>query len=329
MATAALTNPELRIVALADADLMRLEELFDQQCDEWLGLLRWDYKGASRLIREVTRQRDLPGVAAMMGSHIIGFAFYVIEGNRCSIGDIYVSKQWRGLGADRQMVAAILDKLDRLPHLRRIESQCVGIGNDAANALFQARGFERFDRFYMLADLASLPLIEVEPRKIDSPSGVALRGWEEEDFQQAARIILRSYRGEHDSLINSQYRTEEGCAELLSVLTEHIWCGDFLDSVSRVAVDFQTGKLVGVLICSRIASGAGHIGQISILPEYQGMGLGRHMIRESLLKFARLGFDVVSLAVTSANTSAVHLYRSCGFRVIHEFPVFYNEAAHR
>jgi ribosomal protein S18 acetylase RimI-like enzyme len=33
----------------------------------------------------------------------------------------------------------------------------------------------------------------------------------------------------------------------------------------------------------------------------------------------------VSLAVTSANTSALYLYESCGFRTIHTFPVFFRE----
>ena len=47
MATAALINPEIKIIPLADADLAGLENLFDEECAEWLELLRWDYKGAS------------------------------------------------------------------------------------------------------------------------------------------------------------------------------------------------------------------------------------------------------------------------------------------
>ena len=57
MATAALINPEIKILPLADADLGALENLFDEECSEWLDLLKWDYKGSSMLIRDVTRQR--------------------------------------------------------------------------------------------------------------------------------------------------------------------------------------------------------------------------------------------------------------------------------
>ncbi|HEX5732237.1 MAG TPA: GNAT family N-acetyltransferase [Blastocatellia bacterium] len=320
MATVALTNPELRIIPLAEADFPAVEALLDEQCAEWLDLLRWDYAGPSRLILDVIKQRELTGFVAVQGGATVGITFYVVEDNRCSIGDIYVSKSWRGLGADRHLAQAILDKLDRLPRLRRVESQCVGVGNSSATELFLARGFERLDRHYMMARLSPA----FERRSLSLP-GVSIRGWKEDDFASAARIIHRSYRGEYDSRINSQYQTEEGCAELLTILTEHVWCGEFLAEVSRVAVDSATGNRVGVLIASEIADGAGHIGQISILPTYHGRGIGRRMIDMVMSELHEQGYETVSLAVTAANASALHLYESCGFRTIHEFPVFYRE----
>ena len=318
MATVALKNPELKIIPLAEAEFPAMESLFSEQCAEWLELFRWDYSRPSRLILDVVRQRELPGFAATEGGQTVGFAFYVVEDNRCSIGDIYVSKQWRGLGVDKHLAQAILDKVSLIPRLRRIESQFVGVGNPGATELFLARGFTRLDRHYMLTRLAEAGCGE-SPNLPD----ISLRGWREGDFASAARIIHRSYRGEHDSRINSQYQTEEGCAELLTILTEHVWCGDFLPSVSRVAVERASGRRVGVLIASRIAKGAGHIGQISILPAYQGKGLGRLMIGMAIGELERRGYETISLAVTDANASAFHLYQSCGFRTVHQFPVFY------
>ena len=61
MATAALSNHDVRIIPIADADLSGLERLFDEECAEWLALLKWDYKGASMLIRDVARQQQLAG----------------------------------------------------------------------------------------------------------------------------------------------------------------------------------------------------------------------------------------------------------------------------
>ncbi|MFY9557626.1 MAG: GNAT family N-acetyltransferase [Blastocatellia bacterium] len=325
MATAPLLNPDIRIVPLSEADLAGLEALFDEECAEWLELLKWDYKGANMLIRDVVRQRQLSGFVALSNNATVGFAYYVIEGSRCSIGDIYVSRPWRGMGIDRQMALAIFTRLDRAGRLQRIESQCVGVGNHEADALFQTRGFERLERHYMLLELDNAAPRGKESADDDVElSGISLRKWQPNDFDNAARVIHRSYSGTHDSNINSQYRTEQGCSELLTILTDHIWCGNFLSSMSRVAL-LSSGAAAGVLIASRVSKGVGHLGQISVHPAHQGRGIGRRMIESSLSEFRRRGYKAATLAVTGANTKAFHLYQSCGFHVIHTFPVFYRE----
>jgi ribosomal protein S18 acetylase RimI-like enzyme len=318
MATAALINPEVRMIPMADTDLAALEQLFDEECDEWVELLKWDYKGASMLVREVARQRQLSGLVAVSGNATVGFAYYLIEGRRCSIGDIYVSRPWRGMGIDRDMAEAVLDKIEQVGRVRRIESQCVGVDNYDADVLFQTRGFERLERSYMLAGIAA------DDTPFAPNTDVTIRAWKTGDFSQAVRVIHRSYHRTHDSRINSQYRTEQGCAELLTILTDHIWCGDFLPLVSCVAVR-PSGSVVGVLIASRVAKGVGHIGQISVHPAHQGQGIGRRMIASAVSEFRKRGFKSTSLAVTTANASAFHLYQTCGFQTIHTFPVFYRE----
>jgi ribosomal protein S18 acetylase RimI-like enzyme len=226
------------------------------------------------------------------------------------------------------MAVGVLRAIDQLPRQRPIESQCVSIDNLAATEVFLGRGFERFDRAFMRVDIKSPARNDKIPagrrRKRQAPD-IELRAWEEDDFSRAVRVIHRSHRGEHDSRINSQYRTEEGCAELLSILTESIWCGSFMRRVSRVAIERETGNPLGILIASRISARTGHLGQISVLPRYQGLGIGRQLIRDALSDYRELGFDSVTLAVTTANVGAVHLYRSCGFDTIHEFPVFFSE----
>jgi len=319
MATAPLIDLEISILPLADADLSSLERLFDEECAEWLDLLKWDYKGASMLIRDVARQHQLSGFVAMSANAVIGFAYYVVEGSRCSIGDIYISKLWRGIGLDKELAIAILEKVEHLRRLRRIESQYVGVGNDLADALFQECGFERLERSYMLVELGG---DDCSPTA-EFPD-ISIRPWQPTDFEQAARVIHRSYRGQHDSRINSQYQTVQGCADLLTILTDHFWCGDFLPQVSLVAVRTK-GALAGVLIASRVSNRIGHLGQISVHPAHQGRGIGRRMIETALTNLRQQGYKAITLAVTTANTNAFHLYESCGFRTIYTFPVFYRE----
>jgi ribosomal protein S18 acetylase RimI-like enzyme len=324
MATAPLTTQDLYVIPLAAADLAALEVLFDEQCEEWRELLGWDYTGPSRLIRDVARARELSGFVAMYGSLTIGFTYYVFEENRCSIGEIFVSKDWRGIGADRELAAAVLRKLDVTPRIRRVESQSISVGNEEAQTVFAANGFQRFDRCYMMIRNQDYAAESRLGRQDDTPAW-AIRPWRDGDFLQAVRVVHRSYENSVDCQINNQYGSEAGCADLVSILTEHIWCGSFLRHVSRVAVDGATGKLAGVLMASRVSPGVGHISQISVQPAFQGRGLGRQMIESALTGFFDLGFTAVSLAVTSANAGALHLYESCGFRTVHSFPVFYQD----
>jgi ribosomal protein S18 acetylase RimI-like enzyme len=337
MATAPLTNTDARIIPMRDADFAGLDALFDEQCREWISLLRWDYSGPSRMIRQIVKQGELTGFVAMIGNRPVGFVYYVVENERCSIGDIFVTKDWRGAGVDREMIAALIDELEHGPRLRRIESQCVSIDNDGASELFVARGFKRFDRYYMMAEVTRADEKGTKPssapkrqaKAADNASNITIRGWQEADFAQAAHVIYQSYRGRTDSRINHQYATEEGCAELLTILTDHLWCGDFLPHVTRVAARRGTRKLAGVLIASRIAPRVGHIGQVSIHHDYQGQGLGRQVLTSVFHELMQYGFHVVTLAVTAINTPALHLYESFGFQRLHTFPVFYRESDHR
>lgn len=324
MATAALMNTDLRIVPLAVADFDSLDAVFDEQCDEWLDLLKWDYTRPSRMIRQVARQRDLSGFAAAVEGRTVGFGYYVLERDRCSFGDLYVSKEWRGIDADRRLAAAILEEIARTRRVRRVESQCVAVDNRGADELLEEQGFERFERQYMMAGVADARRPARDGSKAEA-KGIEVRPWREEDFAQAARIIHRSYQGQYDSRINSQYRTEEGCAEILSILTDTPWCGEFLPQVSRMVARRSSGHVVGLLVASRIAPGVGHIGQVSIHPAYQNMGLGRRMLYDAMAEFARFGLSRVTLAVTAANAGAVHLYESSGFRPIHQWSVFSGE----
>jgi ribosomal protein S18 acetylase RimI-like enzyme len=324
MATVEHITNKIRVVSLKRTDLAQLEALFDEQCTEWLELLGWDYTGPSRLIREVARARELSGFSIASGNATVGFGYYTIEAGRCSIGDVYISRRWRGQGLDRQLVATLLDEIDRDRAVRRIESQCVSIDNDACHPIYGQRGFTSFERRYMSRNL---PIDPGQAGTVElKEAGIVFRSWSDQDFSQAARVIYRSYRGEHDSLINSQYQTEEGCADLLSILTDHLWCGEFLPNVSRVAVS-TNGRIAGVLIATRLAPYIVHFAQISVHPSHQNKGVGRGLVISALEEAGRIGYDRASLAVTASNAPAYHLYESCGFRTIHSFPVYFRETA--
>ncbi|MEW6125860.1 MAG: GNAT family N-acetyltransferase [Acidobacteriota bacterium] len=328
MATAPLTTSEIQLIPLVDADFAQLDLLFDEQCQEWFDLLGWNYTNASQLIRQVVRDRDLSGYVAMSGNAAIGFIYYVIESNRCSIGEIFITREWRGLGVDKRLAEAVLTYLEKFPRIRRIESQSLSIENQASHDFLTGYGFTRLDRNYMSIALDNYQPLKMfradsNPSVVHPAPDIFIRAWRDEDFNASVKVIQSSYKDTVDSRINNQYCTEEGCADLLAVLTQHVWCGDFLPHIARVAIDQKSNKILGLLTASRIADGRGHISQISVRPEYQGLRIGRRMIESALKEFAVLNFKTVSLAVTAVNKNALHLYESCGFQTVHSFPVFY------
>src|SRR5215510_12890650 len=121
--SAAHSDLKLRVTPLRETNLTELESLFDQQCEEWLSVFRWDYSGPSRLIREVARARELPGYSASNASSTIGFGYYTIEKDKCAIGDVYVGAGWRDAGADRALIVAMLHEIAETYNVKGIESQ--------------------------------------------------------------------------------------------------------------------------------------------------------------------------------------------------------------
>ncbi|MGG3498509.1 GNAT family N-acetyltransferase, partial [Peribacillus simplex] len=53
----------------------------------------------------------------------------------------------------------------------------------------------------------------------------------------------------------------------------------------------------------------------SILPEYQGKGLGRKVLKKVVAEQCQLGYDIF-LEVEATNEHALRLYESCGFKTI-------------
>ena len=65
----------------------------------------------------------------------------------------------------------------------------------------------------------------------------------------------------------------------------------------------------------RFLSGEGELMRIAVLPEYRGRGYSRKLM-ERLEESARAaGAQELTLEVRESNEAALHLYKSCGFRV--------------
>lgn len=77
------------------------------------------------------------------------------------------------------------------------------------------------------------------------------------------------------------------------------------------------GRIVGAISswCDTEA-GIGHIPNLLVIPEYQGQGLGRRLIRRVLERFHAHGMTHAKIETLEQNDVGNHLYRKLGFREV-------------
>lgn len=90
---------------------------------------------------------------------------------------------------------------------------------------------------------------------------------------------------------------------------------DYLDG--GVFLLYHQEKPIGVVRTSRDDynnESVLHIGPLALIPEYQGKGLGRQLLRKALEFGNKIGLPKAVLSVNAENEGAVHLYTKEGFK---------------
>jgi ribosomal protein S18 acetylase RimI-like enzyme len=319
MATALRSAP-LEIFDLRHFSSAELRPLLEREAERWGALLEWDYRGSAEMILRYLDAKILPGYAALEGDRVKGYSFFVYEGSKGVIGDLFVDTNGRGSAhaeeIERRLSRHVIETLQNSPGIHRIEAQLLTHKSGEASAPFIAEGFRPFARLFMQLALAQAK----PPRPV--PADIELRPWTEESFQGAASVITAAYRGHVDSEINDQYRTVSGSMRFLNNIVRFPGCGVFDGEASFVALDRLTRAPVGVILCSRIKDDVGHITQVCVAPEQRGRGIGEALIGATQSSLQRRRFRALSLTVTEANSGAVELYKRLNFAVKRVFDAF-------
>ena len=303
-----------------------LRSLLEEESREWVRQLDWDYKGSAEMILRYVDAKILPGYAAVDHGHVRGYSFFVYEGSKGVIGDLYVHPGSRqGNGGDGLQVALlthVIETLQHSPGIHRVEAQLLMHETGAVTRPFLQQGFRGYRRLFMV-----LPLHRRTPRGngdqgIPLPPEIELRKWSEADFQGAASVITTAYRNHVDAEINDQYRSVSGSMRFLNNIVRFPGCGVFDGESSFVAVSRHNKTVVGVILCSRVKEDVGHVTQVCVLPEHRGRLIGESLMAATMAELRRRRFSSLSLTVTEANHRAVDLYKRLGFDVIRIFDAF-------
>lgn len=301
----------MEILDLRHFSSVDLRSLLEDETSVWSRLLSWDYSSSAEMILRYVDAKILPGYAAVDRGRVFGYSFFVYEGSKGVIGDLYVTNGNRLPDARQvevRLLTHVIETLQQSPGIHRVEAQLLAHDANAVSRPFLETGFQRHPRLFMV-----LPLGKPGSRQSGIHPEVEIRPWTEADYQPSAAVITASYRGHVDALINDQYHTLSGSLRFLNNIVRFPGCGTFDAESSFVAVERKTKGMVGLILCSRVRHDVGHVTQVCVLPEYRGKRIGELLLEASQANLRKRAFSALSLTVTEANQKAVTLYRRLNF----------------
>ena len=310
----------MEILDLRHFSAVDLRPLLDDEIQLWGRQLSWDYSGSAEMILRYVDAKVLPGYAAVDRGRVFGYSFFVYEGSKGVIGDLFVANGDR-LPDSRQveirLLTHVIETLQQSPGIHRVEAQLLAHEANAVSRPFLETGFQRHPRLFMV-----LPIRDAASEETALPSEIDIRPWADSDYQPSAAVITASYRGHVDAQINDQYHALSGSLRFLNNIVRFPGCGIFDAGSSFVAIDRKARNLIGLILCSRVRHDVGHVTQVCVLPEYRSHRIGEALLAATTAALKKRSFSMLSLTVTEANARAVALYRRLDFDVKRVFDAF-------
>jgi ribosomal protein S18 acetylase RimI-like enzyme len=321
-------------VEVVDIRLMEARDfdpLLKAESSAWITALRWDYGPSARLISACLADKRLSGYALLSDRRILGYCFFLYEGDKGLIGDLFIQPNGGSRDHALLLLENVIATLKATPGLRRVEAQLPHFAVDELADYFRDQQFRIFLRRFMALCLNDRPTRALPlgaPGSSYSESSRPLTSdfmigrWQREYDEAAARLLYFAYRGHVDAMINDQYGSVAGSARLVENIMHLRGCGENLPEASRTAIHRASGKLAGILALTAVRPGTAHIPQVAVATEFQRQGLGLALMESSFRELDKLGYREVSLTVTDENRDAVRFYDRMGFETFRTFGAF-------
>jgi ribosomal protein S18 acetylase RimI-like enzyme len=304
---------KIQVVDLCHVAAADLEELWQHEVRFWREWLLWDVSAAFAALRRLVERGRLLGKAVLVNAQTVGYAHYGVAGPLGVISGLVVSPDWSRTPVGETLLRNTVDAI-RGQGVSRIESPFMSVDYPWLAAVFEREGFRTYGREVLRFDLhhARSP--------VHVPALVAVEPWRDTHLREAAAILQTAYAGGVEAEIHQGYRTVDGCHVVLDNIVNQGSCGTLVHEASGMA--HHRGRGTGFVLVTEVAPQQGHLTHIAVLPEYQGLGIGRGLLEYSVGRVAALGFDTLSLIVSRSNERARGIYQAMGFQSVLAFPVF-------
>ena len=108
----------MEILDLRHFSSVDLRPLLENEIGVWSQLLSWDYSGSADMIQRYIDAKILPGYAAIERGRIFGYSFFVYEGSKGVIGDLFVDnggKPGNSYQVECQLLTHVIATLQQSP----------------------------------------------------------------------------------------------------------------------------------------------------------------------------------------------------------------------
>src|ERR1700751_1658544 len=180
-ASACRRRSPLEILDLRHFSSLDLRPLLDDETQLWSRLLCWDYTSSAEMILGYVDAKILPGYAAVDRGRVFGYSFFVYEGSKGVIGDLYVTNGNRLPDARKvelKLLTHVIETLQQSPGIHRVEAQLLAHEANLVSRPFLETGFQRHPRLFMVLAFAKAPA-----QTPATHPEIEIRTWTDGDYQ--------------------------------------------------------------------------------------------------------------------------------------------------
>src|SRR5947208_10086956 len=130
MAMWSSTQETVDILDLRHYTSADLRPLLDRESEVWASGMAWDYRSSAEMILRYIDSKILPGYTAIENGRVVGYTFFVYEGTKGVIGDLFVSANGNPLldsehdsAVRGKLLTHVIETLQQTPGVHRVEAQ--------------------------------------------------------------------------------------------------------------------------------------------------------------------------------------------------------------
>ena len=126
--------------------------LLDQQRKYWRERFRWDFTVSAQAIINFLDNRTLHGFALVRNGLPVGYCYFVVEGSKALVGDIFTSYQRSDPTFEKALLIRTLETAAAYPGVNRVEGQLLGLNFELRAETIFHHPLQIFPRWFMMLE---------------------------------------------------------------------------------------------------------------------------------------------------------------------------------